>query len=294
MFSIEMTDAFTSAATNIAQSAVKDAATKLALKYGFDANEAIEFLLSGGVTVKKPTIPRNAMPWCGVVNEDDCCAIVYNSGLFTQCPQKRKNGMWCTKCANQVDKNGTPKNGDIEQRKACGLMAYKVGKQTVLPYSEYMKKHKYTREDVEAAAVEYGLTIDPMQFEGKKRGRPTTTPQNMVTPLQELPVVEEPRRSERIRSMSPRRRIRVIEEPAPEKEEPLPEPEETEEKTEQELEEEEIDEEEETEFTAEQINKMMIADLRKLAESIAIPTKDNGKAIKLKPLQDAVKLHFKL
>ena len=286
MFSIEMTDAFTSAATNIAQSAVKNAATKLALKYGFDANEAIEFLLSGGVTVKKPTIPRNAMPWCGVVNETDCCAIVYNSGLFTQCPQKRKNGMWCTKCANQVDKNGTPKNGDIEQRKACGLMAYKVGKQTVLPYSEYMKKHKYTREDVEAAAAEYGLTIDPLQFEGKKRGRPTTTPQHMVTPLQELPVVEEP--------VSPRRRIRVIEEPEPPTEpekEPEPVPEE---KEPDELEEEEIDEEEESEVTAEQINKMMIADLRKLAESIGIPTKDNGKAIKLKPLQDAVKLHFKL
>ncbi len=296
MFTIEMTDAFATAASNIAQSAVKDAATKLAAKYGFDATEAIDFLLNGGISIKKPTIPRNALPWCGEVVETNCCALVYNSGLFTQCPQTRKNGLWCTKCANQVEKHGTPKNGDVEQRKACGLMNYKVGKQTVLPYGEYMKKHKYTREEVEAAAAEYGLTIDPVQFECKKRGRPTTTPQHMVTPLQELPEVEEPRRSERIRSMSPRRRIRVIEEepvPEPKVEEPVPEPP----KYDAELEEEDIDEqvdEEEESFTADEINKMMIADLRKLADSVGIPTKENGKAIKLKQLQDSVRMHFKV
>jgi hypothetical protein len=59
-----------------------------------------------------------------------------------------------------------------------------------------------------------------------------------------------------------------------------------------ELDEEDIEEEEEETHTAEEIDNMLLADLRKLAESCGIPTKENGKAIKLKTLQGTVRDHF--
>jgi hypothetical protein len=56
-----------------------------------------------------------------------------------------------------------------------------------------------------------------------------------------------------------------------------------------ELEEEEI---EEPEHTAESIGKLALADLRRLAESNGIPTKENGKALKLAQLRQSVCDHF--
>ena len=300
-----MTNAFTNAATSIAQTAVKDAITKLAEKYGFDADEAEQFLLGNGVQVKKEAIPRNALPWCGSVVEENCRALAYNSGLFTQCPQKRKDGAWCTKCAKQVVEHGTPNNGDVDQRKACGIMEYKVGKRAVVPYGDYMRRHKYERAEVEEAAEKYGLKIDPIQFECKKRGRPTTTTLHMTTPLQELPDPEssEPKQETKKETKKNKKEPKPEPKPEPEAEEPKTEEPKTEEQEpkpkpeleEGELEEEEVedevedDEEEEETYTPEEIDKMLIADLRKLAESNGIATKDNGKAIKLKDLQAIVK-----
>ena len=190
MFSITMTNVFTDAATEIAKAAVKDTIAKLAERYKFDPEEAETYLLGGGVHVKKEVIPRNALPWCGEVIEENCTALAYNSGLYTQCPQKRKNGAWCTKCAKQVEEHGTTKNGDVEQRKACGVMEYKVGSRPVVPYGDFMKRHNYSREEVEQSAAFYGWTIDPRQFECKKRGRPTTNALHMVTDVHALPVPE--------------------------------------------------------------------------------------------------------
>ena len=302
-----MTNAFTNAATSIAQTAIKDAIAKLAEKYEFDADEAEQFLLGNGVQIKKEAIPRNALPWCGQVIEENCRALAYNSGLFTQCPQKRKDGAWCTKCAKQVVEHGTPNNGDVDQRKACGIMEYKVGKRTVVPYGDYMRRHKYERAEVEEAAEKYGLTIDPIQFECKKRGRPTTTTLHMTTPLQELPDPEPETKPEETKSETPvKKETKKKKETKPEvakpeleegevEEEPKATPEtKSEAKPEEgELEEEDVaeDEEEET-YTAEEIDKMTIADLRKLAESNGIATKENGKALKIKELQAVLKNHL--
>jgi hypothetical protein len=59
-------------------------------------------------------------------------------------------------------------------------MGYKVKKTEVKPYIEYMTKNGISREQVEEAASTYGLTIDPRQFEKKKRGRKNTTPRAMA------------------------------------------------------------------------------------------------------------------
>jgi len=179
-FSATMTRAFTISMTSFAETMLIDAVQRLANKYGFDASEANEFLLSGGIHVKQPLLEKSKLPWCGQVDSECCKAIVKNGGLFTQCTSSPLEGGWCKKCAKDVEKNGTPTNGDVEARQVGDIMAYKVGKTEVKPYIEYMIKNNISREQVEEAATAYGLTIDPRQFEKKKRGRKNTTPRTMA------------------------------------------------------------------------------------------------------------------
>lgn len=179
-FSATMSRSLTISLSSFAETMLADAVERLASKYGFDAAEANEFLLSGGIHVKTPPLEKSKLPWCGSVDESCCKAIVKNGGLFTQCTSAALDGGWCKKCARDVEKNGTPTNGDVEARQAGDIMAYKVGKTEVKPYIEYMLKNGITREQVEEAAQAHGLTIDPRQFEKKKRGRKNTTPRNMA------------------------------------------------------------------------------------------------------------------
>jgi hypothetical protein len=59
-------------------------------------------------------------------------------------------------------------------------MAYKVGNTEVKPYIEYMIKNNITPEQAEESAAAYGLTIDPRQFEKKKRGRKQAAERTMA------------------------------------------------------------------------------------------------------------------
>jgi hypothetical protein len=192
-FSATMSRALTMSMTSFAETMLADAVQRLANKYGFDALEANQFLLSGGVCVKQPPLEKSKLPWCGVVDDACCKAIVKNGGLFTQCTSAALDGGWCKKCAKDVEKNGTPTNGDVEARQVGDIMAYKVGKTEVKPYIEYMMKNDITREQVEEAAATHGLTIDPRQFEKKKRGRKNTTPRAMALGVESPhPSAEEP------------------------------------------------------------------------------------------------------
>ena len=343
-FPVTMTTAFENAASLIAKEAVKNAITKLSERDGFDVEEALAFVLGTGMQIKKEILPRNALPWCGKVFDGDCLSLVYKEGLYTQCPQEAVEGdngeggkKWCKKCAKQVAENGTPKNGDVFQRSACGLMSYKVGKRAVIPYGDYMKRHKISREEAEEAAAKYGMHIDPVQFECKKRGRPTTTLAHMITPTQDLLPPPEAQEEETVEQSLLKPLLELVEqaeesdeEEDQPKEESKPEetktkPEETkpketkpkEEKPKEEtkakaedkstkkanLEEGELEEEavfddnieedsdeedDEEEFTAEKIENLVIADLRRLAESRGIATKENGKSIPIKQLRQIV------
>ena len=185
-FSATMSRSLEISMTSFAEVMLGDAVKRLANKYWFNADEATEFLLSGCVHVKLPPLEKSKLPWCGSVDASCCKAIVKNGGLFTQCTSAALDGGWCKKCAKDVEKNGTPANGDVEARLAGDIMAYKVGKTEVKPYIEYMTKNGITREQVEEAATAHGVTIDPRQFEKKKRGRKNTTPRTMA------PAVESP------------------------------------------------------------------------------------------------------
>jgi hypothetical protein len=355
-FPVTMTTAFENAASLIAKEAVKNAITKLSERDGFDVEEALAFVLGTGVQIKKEILPRNALPWCGKVFDGDCLSLVYKEGLYTQCPQEAVEGdngeggkKWCKKCAKQVAENGTPKNGDVFQRSACALMSYKVGKRAVIPYGDYMKRHKISREEAEEAAAKYGMHIDPVQFECKKRGRPTTTLAHMITPTQDLPpapeqeeetveqpwpkpwpkpveaapvqAAEEEAEDEtetkvtetKVPETKPKEETKTkVPETKPETKPKEEKPKETKTETktkvedkstkkanleEGELEEESVfddnvedsdEEDDEEEFTAEKIENLVIADLRRLAESRGISTKENGKSIPIKSLRQIV------
>jgi hypothetical protein len=174
-----------------------------------------------------------------------------------------------------------------------------------------MERHKITREEAEEAAEKYGMKIDPVQFEPKKRGRPAH-PSHMVTPPQELPEVPEPEAEPAPEPPAPEAEPEAPPdaeppapepepapepdaeppapeaetEPAPEPEAPAPEPEPAKAaKEDGELEEEEVEEEETETYTAKYIEDLVIADLRKLAESHGIATTENGKKIAPKALR---------
>jgi hypothetical protein len=196
MFSATISRSFADSMADFTGKMLNEAVERLALKYGFDVDDAKAFLLAGGVEVKLPTLERSKLPWCNVVDPSCCKAIQKNGGLFTQCTNSPLDGGWCKKCAKDVEKKGTPTYGDVEARMACDIMKYKIGKTEVKPYIDIMAKEGITREQAEAAATEFGLTIDPRQFEKKKRGRKNTTPRVMApvvnVPAPEVESAEEP------------------------------------------------------------------------------------------------------
>jgi len=189
-FSATMSRALTDSMSDFSNKILNDAIERLAAKYGFDKDEATAFLMGGGVHVKLPPLEKSKLPWCGTVDGACCKAIVKNGGLFTQCTSAPLDGGWCKKCTKDVEKNGTPTNGDVEARLVGDIMTYKIGNTEVKPYIDYMIKNNITREQAEESAATYGLTIDPRQFEKKKRGRKQAAPRTMA------PAVESPQPGE--------------------------------------------------------------------------------------------------
>jgi len=150
---------------------IEDAVSRLADKYGFDADEAKQFLAAGGIVVKYPPLEREKLPWTGYVRPDCCKAIKKNGGLFTQCTSTIHDGNWCKPCGKEVLKKGKPSCGTVQDRLATDVLDYQVGPFKVKPYSEYIKKHGIPREQIDQACADYGISIDPRQFEVKKRPR---------------------------------------------------------------------------------------------------------------------------
>jgi hypothetical protein len=262
MSSVTMSHAFTAAATIIAKDAVEDTIAKLSAKYGFDASEAREFLLSGGIEVKKQLIPKEQMPWCGKIDPECCKAISLNNNNFTQCGRMLSEGSdYCKPCSKQVAKDGTPKWGDVHARNEGDPMEYRVGNRKVAPFSIYMKKRGIERKDVEEAAAAYEITIDPRHFEEKRRGRPTAG-RAMSAPVIDVPETEP------VEDVIPGQEpevAEVAEDSGPESED-----------------------EEDTEMTYQKVMAMSASEIRALADSHGIETKEDGKFIKVSELRKRV------
>ena len=175
--------------TKYTSQVIDDAIHRLADKYGFDAEDAKQFIQSGGIVVKYPPLEREKLPWTGDVRAECCKAIKKNGGLFTQCTGSIHSEDWCKPCSKEVAKKGKPTCGTVADRAAVGVLEYQVGPVRVKPYVEYMKKHGIAREQVDKACDDYGITIDPAQFELKKRAR---KPRDMAAAINaDAPSLEE-------------------------------------------------------------------------------------------------------
>jgi hypothetical protein len=155
-----------------------------------------------GVSESKMILEKGiVLPWCGVDGKK-CKNIKKNGGLYTQCENVVVENVvvenvvvenvvvenvvvenvvveYCKVCEKSISKNGGEcEYGNVSERLSCGVMEYvdrKGGK--VKSYSEYMKKNKLERSDVEKYGQMCGVVIPACHFENavsekKKRGRP--------------------------------------------------------------------------------------------------------------------------
>jgi chemotaxis protein histidine kinase CheA len=166
----------------------------LAETYSFDYEEALALFgtddlkvatnlgkTKGVVTGSAPkrTKPKFPLPFTGEVFDDCCHAIVFNSGLFTQClkaPKPDSQNSLCQTCEKQAEKNpnGSPSLGFISDRVERGEdWADPRGRRPV-PYTKVMKAKKFTQEEVMAQVRLDNTTIDITIFDEPdtdKRGR---------------------------------------------------------------------------------------------------------------------------
>ena len=156
----------------------------LANKYGFDPEEAKEFLgtltLSNSSIKQKVKVPSVPLPFCGKIEESWCQAIKSNHKMFTQCRNDKVYGIFCKGCATNAKKNeGKPTYGVIQDR----LNKDYTDKNGKKPknYGNVMKTLDITREAAEAEAKKLGWTIPEEQFNlvvtkpGRKKGSKTST-----------------------------------------------------------------------------------------------------------------------
>jgi hypothetical protein len=151
-------------------------------KYTFNVDEALEMLKISEVKMvtqkkaekkaekkakaeKKTVIP---LPFCGMINESCCLGLIPNHGLYTQCPKARDMtsdiALYCIKCNKEAlaNENEKPNSGDVRDRLSDNFVPPNKNKLT--PYVKIMKKLNLTREQVETAALEQGITLPESCF----------------------------------------------------------------------------------------------------------------------------------
>tara|TARA_Y100001980_G_C14471296_1_gene251406 strand:- start:30 stop:689 length:660 start_codon:yes stop_codon:yes gene_type:complete len=118
--------------------------------------------------VEKNETKKIILPFCGVIKDDCCKAVIYNHGLYTQCTKETRNEV-CKTCSKL-------KYGRIEERNKSkiGEFVNPEGKKEV-PYEKFMTKMGYTIEEVKKALSDANLTYDfkdTTKQTTKGRGRP--------------------------------------------------------------------------------------------------------------------------
>ena len=109
------------------------------------------------------------LPFCGIINEKCCKAVIYNHGLYTQCTKETTNDI-CKSCSKL-------KYGRIEERSKSkpGEFVTPEGKKEV-PYDKFMNKMGYSFDEVNTALKLLGLVYDLKEKKDappkKGRGRP--------------------------------------------------------------------------------------------------------------------------
>ena len=111
------------------------------------------------------------LPYCNVINNDCCKAIVFNHGLYTQCTNKTKTDVCCS--CKKLKYGRIEERLDVEKNKFVA----KTGKKEV-PYEKFIKKMNYNIDDVKNALKKNNLTFEfnekykkQVKNTGEKRGR---------------------------------------------------------------------------------------------------------------------------
>lgn len=178
--SAEVTNKMVSVAQDLAVRVVRECGDR----YNFDAEEAIRELGLASVEVVHTAKSRSSskklkavvvekasfpLPFNGECNDDKCCGLRLNNGLYTQCQVARKGEKaYCKTCQSQASKNenGKPDYGTIQDRLAVGIFEY-VDPRGNKPvgYKKIMKKMKLSEEQVLLEAGKLNIIINPQHFE---------------------------------------------------------------------------------------------------------------------------------
>ena len=164
---------------------------KCARKYGFDAQEAFDYLKIDDLSLKenkkgkkekkekKPVAlkPRFNLPFCGTKIDGYCCGLKYNARLFTQCMNEPIIHGLCKACNKEKEK--TPNLELITKRIEMGDdFVDQLGRKP-MHYSVYMEKNRLSKEEVIEEGAKFGIRVDENHLnklvkekKTKKAGRP--------------------------------------------------------------------------------------------------------------------------
>ena len=177
---------------------VHEVTQKLAEKFDFDVEQAIELLGVMALDTKKKKEPKDSktkrpstkkpkvmevqLPWCGQVLTGCCQAIKSCDKLYVQCMNaKHEDGDYCKRCQTTATKNNDEMPYGVVQDRLKDGYTDKDGKKPV-NYGNYMKTKGIKREDAEAQATKLGWTIPEEQFtvvEVKKGRKPKSKKDNV-------------------------------------------------------------------------------------------------------------------
>lgn len=125
------------------------------------------------IKTKTPTAPKLQkpeclLPWCNHVLVDRCQAVTPNYGLFTQCMKAPGANGLCTACAKTVNADGVPKYGLIKERLDnpawVSPVDGKAPQRFVQFWARKLAATNVTRDQIEAEAGKFGLTVPPEQW----------------------------------------------------------------------------------------------------------------------------------
>ena len=143
---------------------------------------SITSMLSGSSTrkkkkslkLKKQKAATIVLPFCGIINRENCYAMKKNHGLYTQCKKKKKKGCeYCAICMEAARNSPTekPPQGDIRERDGLKAENKLPG---LIPYANIMSKLNITKQEAIKQAARCGWEIPEEEWieVKKRRGRP--------------------------------------------------------------------------------------------------------------------------
>ena len=143
---------------------------------------SITSMLSGSSTrkkkkslkLKKQKAATIVLPFCGIINRENCYAMKKNHGLYTQCKKKKKKGCeYCAICMEAARNSPTekPPQGDIRERDGLKAENKLPG---LIPYANIMSKLNITKQEAIKQASRCGWEIPEEEWieVKKRRGRP--------------------------------------------------------------------------------------------------------------------------